>query len=170
MLVVLYIYTLLYTSISCAKSTYRSSRGKPHSVSASARCGRIDHPWLGRKCRGNWTGSKVKLPPDKLINPGTSGVSISRTVIQPNQKVTFMNSGARRKSASETVLIVLLRASGILLLTALIPAVMPFAWMQEIHRQLGLGERFHGADHGLSDTLVVGHVCGPRGAGVLRLP
>ena len=40
----------------------------------------------------------------------------------------------------ESVLILLLRVSGILLLTALVPVVMPFTWMQEIHRQLGLGE------------------------------
>ena len=41
---------------------------------------------------------------------------------------------------SVKVLVVLLRASGVLLLTALVPAVMPFAWMQEIHFQLGMGE------------------------------
>ena len=41
---------------------------------------------------------------------------------------------------SEKALVVLLRAAAVLLLTALIPAVMPFAWMQGIHRQLGMGE------------------------------
>jgi len=41
---------------------------------------------------------------------------------------------------SEKALVVLLRASAVLLLTAVIPAVMPFAWMDEIHRQLGMGD------------------------------
>jgi hypothetical protein len=40
---------------------------------------------------------------------------------------------------SEKALIVLLRGSAIILLTAIVPAVMPFAWMDEIHRQLGMG-------------------------------
>jgi hypothetical protein len=40
----------------------------------------------------------------------------------------------------EKVLIAFLRGAGIVLLTALIPAVMPFSWMQEIHRWIGLGE------------------------------
>jgi hypothetical protein len=40
----------------------------------------------------------------------------------------------------EKALIVLLRLAGVLLLTAVIPAVMPFAWMQDIHRLLGMGE------------------------------
>ena len=41
---------------------------------------------------------------------------------------------------TEKVLVLILRCSGILLLTALIPVVMPFYWMQEIHRWLGMGE------------------------------
>ena len=41
---------------------------------------------------------------------------------------------------SEKALVVLLRGSALLLLTAVVPAVMPFAWMQAIHRQLGMGE------------------------------
>ena len=41
---------------------------------------------------------------------------------------------------SEKTLVVLLRLGGVLLLTAVIPAVMPFAWMEQIHRQLGMGE------------------------------
>jgi hypothetical protein len=40
----------------------------------------------------------------------------------------------------ERALIVLMRLSGILLMTAIVPAVMPFEWMQVIHRWLGLGE------------------------------
>ncbi len=40
----------------------------------------------------------------------------------------------------ERTLVWLLRAAGVLMLTALIPAVMPFAWMNAIHRQLGMGE------------------------------
>jgi hypothetical protein len=41
---------------------------------------------------------------------------------------------------SEKTLIVLLRLAGVLLLTAVIPAVMPFAWMKDSHRLLGMGE------------------------------
>jgi hypothetical protein len=40
----------------------------------------------------------------------------------------------------EKVLVAILRLAGVLLLTALIPAVMPFAWMKDIHRLLGMGE------------------------------
>lgn len=40
----------------------------------------------------------------------------------------------------EKTLVVLLRLDAIILLTALFPAMMPFAWMQEIHRSLGMGE------------------------------
>ena len=41
----------------------------------------------------------------------------------------------------EKTLVLLLRLSAVLLLTAIIPAVMPFAWMGEIHRQLGFEVR-----------------------------
>ena len=37
-------------------------------------------------------------------------------------------------------LVWLLRISGVILLTALVPVVMPFSWMQMIHRQIGMGE------------------------------
>ena len=40
----------------------------------------------------------------------------------------------------EKALVLLLRGSAVLLLTALVPAMMPFAWMKEIHSQLGMGE------------------------------
>jgi hypothetical protein len=40
----------------------------------------------------------------------------------------------------ERTLVWLLRISAVVLLTALVPAVMPSAWMQEIHRRLGMGE------------------------------
>lgn len=40
----------------------------------------------------------------------------------------------------ERVLVVLMRISAVVLLTALVPTVMPFAWMKEIHRWLGMGE------------------------------
>ena len=40
----------------------------------------------------------------------------------------------------EKALVLLMRSSAVLLLTAIIPAVMPFAWMQMIHRHLGMGE------------------------------
>ncbi|OHB69234.1 MAG: hypothetical protein A2V70_06395 [Planctomycetes bacterium RBG_13_63_9] len=42
--------------------------------------------------------------------------------------------------SAEKGLVLLLRLSGLLLLTALIPAVMPLAAMAAIHRWLGLGE------------------------------
>jgi len=41
---------------------------------------------------------------------------------------------------SEKALVLILRVAAILLLTALVPSVMPSAWMQDIHRQLGMGE------------------------------
>jgi hypothetical protein len=41
---------------------------------------------------------------------------------------------------SEKALVALLRIGGVLLLTALAPAVMPFVWMKDIHRLLGMGE------------------------------
>ena len=40
----------------------------------------------------------------------------------------------------EKILIVLLRISGVVMLSAIVPAVMPFAWMDAIHRMLGMGE------------------------------
>ena len=40
----------------------------------------------------------------------------------------------------EKALVLLLRLSALMLLAALIPAVMPFSWMKEIHRLLGMGE------------------------------
>jgi hypothetical protein len=41
---------------------------------------------------------------------------------------------------SEKLLVVTLRASAILLISAVIPAVMPFVWMEGVHRQLGMGD------------------------------
>ena len=49
-------------------------------------------------------------------------------------------SEVNEMTRSEKTLVVLLRLGGVLLLTALIPTVMPFAWMDLIHRQLGMGE------------------------------
>jgi hypothetical protein len=40
----------------------------------------------------------------------------------------------------DRVLVLVLRISGIILLTALVPAVMPFAWMQLIHGWIGMGD------------------------------
>ena len=42
-------------------------------------------------------------------------------------------------NSSEKSLAILMRVAGILLLTAAIPAVMPFAWMDVIHQRLGMG-------------------------------
>jgi hypothetical protein len=53
-------------------------------------------------------------------------------------KTTMKNNAAQR--IGETILVLVLRISGIILMTALVPAVMPFAWMQEIHRWIGMGE------------------------------
>jgi hypothetical protein len=41
---------------------------------------------------------------------------------------------------AEKTLVLLLRIAGVILLTAVIPAVMPFTWMKEIHQLLGMGE------------------------------
>ena len=41
---------------------------------------------------------------------------------------------------AEKSLVLILRMAAVLLLIALIPALMPFAWMEEIHRHLGMGE------------------------------
>ncbi len=43
-------------------------------------------------------------------------------------------------NSSEKSLVILLRVVGVLLLTAVIPAVMPFAWIKDVHRTLGMGE------------------------------
>jgi hypothetical protein len=43
-------------------------------------------------------------------------------------------------SNSEKTLVILMRLAGVLLLTALIPVVMPFGWMKSIHHALGMGE------------------------------
>lgn len=43
-------------------------------------------------------------------------------------------------SSSEKALVILLRISGIILLTALFAVVMPFSWMEKIHRLLHIGE------------------------------
>ncbi len=40
----------------------------------------------------------------------------------------------------EKALVILLRIAAVILLIALIPSVMPFAWMKDIHRGLGMGE------------------------------
>ena len=50
----------------------------------------------------------------------------------------------------EKILKLVLRISGIILLTALVPVVMPFEWMQDIHRWLGMGE--------LPDKPIVGYL------------
>ena len=53
-----------------------------------------------------------------------------------------MNNPGQHHSSdlAERALVILLRVSGLVLLTALLTAVMPFTWMDEIHRRLGLGE------------------------------
>ena len=40
----------------------------------------------------------------------------------------------------EKVLVLLLRLDGIIMLAALLPSMMPLAWMKEVHRCLGMGE------------------------------
>jgi len=51
-----------------------------------------------------------------------------------------MNDNDHTSNLNEKALVVLLRVSAVILLMAVIPAVMPFAWMDEIHRQLGMGD------------------------------
>jgi hypothetical protein len=41
---------------------------------------------------------------------------------------------------NERTLVLLLRLDGIIMLAALLPSMMPLAWMKEIHRFLGMGE------------------------------
>jgi hypothetical protein len=41
---------------------------------------------------------------------------------------------------AERVLTLLLRLAGAMLLVAVVPVVMPFRWMEEIHQRLGLGQ------------------------------
>ena len=50
----------------------------------------------------------------------------------------------------ERALVVVLRAAGVLTLTALGAAIMPFSWMAATHRFIGLGE--------LPDTVIVGYL------------
>jgi hypothetical protein len=57
---------------------------------------------------------------------------------------------------SEKALVVLLRVAGVGLLTALIPAVMPFAWIKDTHRLLGMGE--------LPEGPIIGHLTGSLSA------
>lgn len=40
----------------------------------------------------------------------------------------------------ERTLVILLRLDGIIMLAALLPSLMPLAWMQTIHRYLGMGD------------------------------
>ena len=40
----------------------------------------------------------------------------------------------------EKLLVLLLRLDGIIMLIALLPSIMPLAWMKEVHRCLGMGE------------------------------
>jgi hypothetical protein len=54
------------------------------------------------------------------------------------------------RSFAERMLVLLLRASAVLLLTAALAAVMPFAWMDAIHGWLGLGR--------LPDQPIVGYL------------
>lgn len=54
------------------------------------------------------------------------------------------------RNMAERVLVIVLRVSGMLLLTALVPAVMPHSWMDEIHRRLDLGQ--------LPDMPIIGYL------------
>ena len=44
----------------------------------------------------------------------------------------------------EKILVLLLRLDGIIMLAALLPSMMPLAWMKEVHRCLGMGELLDG--------------------------
>jgi hypothetical protein len=50
----------------------------------------------------------------------------------------------------ERVLVLLLRLDGIIMLSALIPSIMPLAWMQGIHAWLGMGK--------LPDEPIIGYL------------
>jgi hypothetical protein len=51
-----------------------------------------------------------------------------------------MNDSEAAIAGHEKALVLVLRLAGLVLLTALVPVVMPFSWMQAIHRWLGMGE------------------------------
>jgi len=53
-------------------------------------------------------------------------------------KSTIASTG--RGTGAEKILLAMLRVAGVILLSAVIPAFMPFPWMQHIHRLLGMGE------------------------------
>jgi hypothetical protein len=57
-----------------------------------------------------------------------------------NRMVLPARIGGPVMNRYEKALVVLMRAAGVMLLIAVIPAVMPFAWMKDIHRLLGMGE------------------------------
>jgi uncharacterized membrane protein YvlD (DUF360 family) len=57
-----------------------------------------------------------------------------------NYVVFLAHVGGPPMNRPEKALVLLLRLSAVLLLTAIVPAVMPFAWMKTIHRLLGMGE------------------------------
>ena len=57
-----------------------------------------------------------------------------------NYVVFLAHVGGPPMNRPEKALVLLLRLSAVLLLTAIVPAVMPFAWMKSIHRLLGMGE------------------------------
>jgi hypothetical protein len=59
-------------------------------------------------------------------------------VVQADQKSSTLE--VETMNRYEFALVVILRGSAIILLTALIPAVMPFAWMDAIHQRLGMDE------------------------------
>ena len=55
-----------------------------------------------------------------------------------------------QRNLAERLLVLMLRASGVVLLTAVIPAVMPHGWMDDIHRRMDLGQ--------LPDMPIVGYL------------
>lgn len=52
--------------------------------------------------------------------------------------MTHVDKSTSRNWA-EVALVIFLRFAGVVLMTALIPAVMPHSWMDQIHREMGLG-------------------------------
>jgi hypothetical protein len=57
-----------------------------------------------------------------------------------DQNLPETSAPGQASSRYEETLVALLRVSAVLLLTAAIPAVMPFSWMNAVHQYLGMGE------------------------------
>ena len=103
---------------------------------------------------------------DQLQRPGVLANFESRQVEYDFGKGAM----AAAMNRYEKTLAVLLRLEAIVLPTALIASLMPFALMKDIHRCLGDGRTPRWADPRLSDPFLVADVCHVRSGALVRLP